>query len=189
MRESTKWTVTYQFANIFLTNLKALGISFVFIAAAFYGFIAKPVFKEVLSLIFMTVYFGIVYSRAHKFASLDKRDYTPTKLSLLKGVLLGVFIAVTFVIMLVIYKLMWAAVGVDGAINSVPAWIYSLIFWFYTIPYNGIMGLAHGEMTLYSQIIMIALPIAATTAGYAAGMMGFNIMDKIAGAVYEKKED
>ena len=188
MRESTRWTTKYQFVNILLTNLKAVAIAFVFFAGAFYGFIGKPIVKEILSVVFITMYFGIIYSRAHRFASLDKKDYTQTTPSLLKGVLLGVVIALTYVIFLAIYALIWKNIGQDGTINSVPAWIYSLVFWFYTIPYSGIMGLAHGKMMWYSQVLMLLIPILATTFGYLAGLKGFNLMDKMADAIYEKPE-
>lgn len=187
MRESARWTTKYQFLNMLLTSLKAVAVAFVFLAAAFYGFLAKPVVKEILSMVFIVVYFGIVYSRAHKFAAMDLKSHTSTKPSILKGIMFGVVIALTFFAALLAYKLMWAAVGTDGTINSVPAWIYSLVFWFYTIPYNGIMGLAHGEMTWYSQLLMLIVPILASAIGYAAGLKGFNIMDKIAGMVYEKE--
>ena len=187
MRESTRWTTKYQFANMLLTNLKATAIAFVFFAGAFYGFIDKAIIKEILSVVFITMYFGIVYSRAHKFASLDKKDYTITKPSLIKGVLFGVAISLTYAIFLVFYAIMWKYAGADGTINAVPAWIYSVVFWFYTIPYSGIMGLAHGQMMWYSKALMLIIPILATTLGYLAGLKGFNLMDKMAGAIYEKE--
>ena len=189
MRESTRWTTKYQFVNMLLTNLKATAIAFVFFAGAFYGFIDKPGIKEILSIVFITMYFGIVYSRAHKFALLDTKDYTVTKPSLLKGFLFGVAISLTYAVFLIIYALMWKYAGVDGTINSVPAWIYSIVFWFYTIPYGGIMGLAHGQMMWYSEVLMLLIPILATTLGYLAGLKGFKLMDKMAGAIYEKNEN
>ena len=172
-----------------LTNLKAVAIAFVFFAGAFYGFIGRPIIKEILSLVFITVYFGIVYSRSHKFATRDKKDYTKTKPSLLKGVLFGVVISLTYAAFLIIYALIWKFAGENGVLNSVPAWIYSLVFWFYTIPYSGIMGLAHGKMMWYSQALMLIVPVLATTLGYFAGLNGFNLMDKMAGAIYEKPEN
>ena len=188
MRESTKWTTKYQFVNILLTNLKATAIAFVFFAGAFYGFMNRPIIKEALSVVFITTYFGIVYSRAHKFAKLDKKEYTQTKPSIIKGALFGVVIALTYAAFLIFYALIWKYLGADGVLNSVPAWIYSLVFWFYTIPYSGIMGLAHGQMMWYSQVLMLIVPILATTLGYIAGLKGFNLMDKMAGAIYEKSE-
>lgn len=171
-----------------LTSLKATAIAFVFFAGAFYGFMDKHIVKEILSVVFITTYFGIVYSRAHKFASLDKKEYTSTKPSLFKGFLFGTAIALTYAVFLAVYAVMWKYAGADGTINSVPAWIYSIIFWFYTIPYSGIMGLAHGKMTLYSQALMIAIPILASTLGYLAGLKGFVIMDKLSLAIYEKPD-
>ena len=188
MRESTKWTTKYQFGNMLLTNLKATAIAFVFFAGAFYGFIDRPIMKEVLSIVFITMYFGIVYSRAHRFAKLDKKEYTQTKPSIIKGALFGVAIALTYAVLLICYALIWKYLGADGVLISVPAWIYSLLFWFYTIPYSGIMGLAHGQMMWYSQVLMLLVPVLATTLGYIAGLNGFNLMDKMAGAIYEKPE-
>ena len=172
-----------------LTNLKATAIVFVFFAGAFYGFIDKHIVKEILSVVFITVYFGIVYSRAHKFASLDKKEYTHTKPSLIKGALFGAVISLTYAVVLLIYWLIWKYTSVDGVISSVPAWIYSIIFWFYTIPYSGIMGLAHGQMMWYSVLLMLIVPILASTLGYFAGLKGFKLMDKMAVAIYEKTDN
>ncbi len=188
MRESTLWTTKYQFLNMLLTNLKAIAICFVFFAGAFYGFSDKHIIKEILSVVFITIYFGIVYSRAHKFASLDKKEYTHTKPSLLKGALFGVAIAMTYAVILAAYRIMWNVAGTDGTISSIPAWIYSLVFWFYTIPYCGVMGLAHGQMMWYSEALMLIVPIAASTLGYLAGLNNFNLMDKFSLAIYEKSE-
>lgn len=188
VRECTKWTTGYQFRNIWLVNLKAIAIEFVFIAV-FFAFMTRPVLKEIFSVVFIAVYFSFIYFRSNKFAMLDKRGYTPTHASALKGVLLGVMISLTFGAALLIYKLIWQIDGADGVISSVPALSYSVAFWFYTVPYSGIMGLAHGQMMWYSKAAMLLIPIAASTAGYVAGLKNFSFADVLVSSVYEKKEE
>lgn len=188
MRESTLWTTKYQFANIFLAHLEAIGISFVFLAAAFYLLMTKYIFREILSVIFMTVYFGVVYSRAHKFATLDKKPYTKTRPSLLKSIMFGLMLSFSFFVVWGIYKLMWINFGQEGMLSSVGAGIYSIFFWIYTIPFNGIMGLAKGHIMWYALLSMFLVPVLATTLGYWAGLKNFRLMDKIGNLAYEKED-
>lgn len=188
MREATKWTVGYQTRNLFLVNLEGIGVAFLF-SLLFYSLLSQPVFREIISTVLIAVYFGMIYSRANKFAVNDKKDYSPTKPQLSKMWLMGAVISLSFFAALVLFKLIWAFVSVNGVIEAAPAWIYSIIFWIYTIPYGGIMGLSHGNMTVYSQILMLVIPILASVTGYAAGLKGINITDKMASLVYEKKKD
>ena len=188
MRESTRWTGKYQFWSMFLVNLMGIGVAFVFLGAAFYALMTKYIFREILSVIFTVVYFGMVYSRAHKFATLDAKEYTKTKQSLLKGFMFGVMISLSFVLVWGIYKIIWMTAGENGILNSFWCWLYGMIYWLYTVPYYGIQGLSHGHMMWYSVLIMFINPVLASTLGYYAGMKGFRIMDCIGGFVYEKKD-
>ena len=187
MRESTKWTVPYQFLNIFLENLKAIAISFVFLAA-FYAFLEKPIIKEIASVIFIGVYFSLIYSRAHKFGEKERFNYTATKPDILKGVLFGVMLSLVFAAVCVVHSIIWKLYGSSGMLETTPARIYSVFFWIYTIPYSGIMGLAHGRVMWYSIVIMLIIPIAATASGYIAGLKRFSIFDKLSGLIYEKQD-
>ena len=186
MRTSTKWTTKYQIGSIFLSHLEAIGISFVFLSVAFYILMTKNVIREILSIIFILVYFGTIYSRAHKFATFDLKDYTPTKADIKKAFLGGVFISLSYVAVLIGYRLIWEFCSVDGVLLSLPSFIYSLFFYVYTIPYNGIMGISHGEIMWYSKVLMIAVPPLATSLGYFMGLRKISIMEKISTLIYEK---
>ncbi len=187
MKESTQWTVKYQFASIFLTHLEAIGVSFIFIAAVFYMFMTKYIFREILSVIFMTVYFAMVYSKAHKFATRDQKPYTKTNPNLYKGFMFGVVLSLSFFAVWGIYKLMWINFGQTGMLTSLWAGIYSVFFWIYTIPFNGIMGLSRGHIMWYALVLMFTLPPLATTLGYYAGLKQFRISDHVGKLAYEKE--
>lgn len=188
MRPSTTWTTKYQIGHIFLAHLSALGVSFVFLAAAFSALMTKSVFKEILSVAFILVYFGMIYSKAHKCATLDVKEYTATKPGFGKMIIGGLLVSLSYLAALLIYRFVWDNMSVDGVLTSFSAFLYSLFFWVYTVPYSGIMGLAHGEMMWYSKVLMLIVPPAATCLGYLAGLKGLSIMDKLSKFVYEKQD-
>ena len=67
-----KITTGYQFGHFLLIHLGAAGVSFVFQMVAFWYFMDRPFWKEVLSAVFIIVYFGILYTCAKKYG-----EYTP----------------------------------------------------------------------------------------------------------------
>lgn len=188
MRASTTWTTKYQMGSIFLAHLEAVGISFVFLAVAFYALMTKSISKEILSIVFIIVHFGIIYSRAHRFATLDIKAYTKTKPDIKKALFAGFIISLSYIVLLIGYNLVWKYGSVDGVLISFPSFVYSLVFYVYTIPYNGIMGLSHGEMMWYSKALMLLVPPLAACLGYFAGLKGFSVAEKLSTFVYEKQD-
>ena len=189
MREAIKITVPYQFANMLIMHIAAAGITFVFGMIAFWYFTEQPVFKEIISCIFMFVYASVIYLRAKKFGRDDSRPYTPLKSYQLKGFALGAGISVVTAVLLVIFKLLWANFNVDGSIMGVIPTIVNFIFFYWSYPYNGIMGLSQGLMTWYSIAAMMLLPIAASGLGYLAGCNKFELAEKMESFMYEKEEE
>lgn len=188
MRDSMKMTVRYQFLNMLLMHIAAAGVTVVFGFVAFWYFMSEPIWKEILSVVFMIVYFMIIYIRAKKFALLDNKPYTPLKLSMIKGVLFGVFIAAVTMLLLAVFKGMWAIYGGSGTLGGVIPTIVSMVFYYWTFPYNGIMGLSQGMMTWYSVVIMALLPIAASWCGYFAGSRKIELVEKFEEYMYEKED-
>ena len=66
--------------------------------------------------------------------------------------------------------------------------IINVIFYYWSFPYNGIMGLANGTYTIYSGILMLIVPILAAYCGYIAGSKKFEFVEKIEEFMYEKEE-
>jgi hypothetical protein len=187
MKDSMKMTVKYQFLNMLLMHLGAAGVTFVFGMVAFWYFLSQPVWKEVLSVIFMAVYCSMLYLRAKKFAAIDNKPYTPLKPHMAKGFLFGLEISVVTFILLVLFKLMWTFFCVDGGVVGVIPTAINVIFYFWSFPYNGIMGLSEGLMTWYSEVLMLVLPIVFCTLGYVAGSKNIEIIEKFENYMYEDK--
>lgn len=187
MKDSMQITVKYQCVNMLLMHLAAAGVTFVFGMVAFWYFLSQPVWKEILSVIFMAVYFVMLYIRAKKFAVSDNKPYTPLKPNTAKGFLFGVLISLATLVLLLIFKLMWAAFSIDDGIVGIIPTAVNVIFYFWSFPYNGIMGLSGGLMTWYSAVIMLLLPIAACTLGYIAGNKNIEVVEKLEEYMYEKE--
>ncbi|MCC8169908.1 MAG: hypothetical protein LIO59_06050 [Oscillospiraceae bacterium] len=187
MRDSMKITIRYQYISMLLMQLAASGAIFVFGMVAFWYFLSQPVWKEILSVVFIAVNFGRLYVRAKRFAVLDNKPYTPLKPSKIKGVLFGVVISAVTLILFLLFEYVWTAFRVDDGIVGVFPTVVNVVFYFWSFPYNGIMGLSHGMMTWYSAALMLAVPIAACTLGYIAGCKNIEVIEKLEEYMYEKE--
>lgn len=187
MRDSMKITVKYQFASIILMQLAAAGVSFVFGTVAFWYFLTKPVWKEILSAVFIAVYFGMLYIRAKRFAVLDNKPYTPLKPNKIKGLLFGMAAAAVTLALFALFKLVWTFYSSDGGVVGIIPTAVNVIFYFWSFPFNGIMNLSEGTVTWYSVALMLAVPVAACALGYIAGCRKIEIIEKLEEFMYEKE--
>lgn len=188
MKDSMKMTVKYQFLYMLVMQLAASGAAFVFGLVAFWYFTNISIAKEILSIIFILVNFAILYIAAKKFAILDNKPYTPLKPSKLKGVLFGCLISLVNLIFMGIFRLLWIKFGTEVGIVGVIPTIVNAVFYYWSFPYNGLMSLTNGEFTVYSGVIMVIMPIAASAAGYIAGCKKIDLSEKIEEFMYEKEE-
>lgn len=187
MRDSMRITVKYQFITMFLMHLAAAGVAFVFGMVAFWYFLTKPVWKELLSVVFTAVYFIMLYTRSKQFAVLDSKPYTPLKPNKLKGFLFGAVIAAATVIIMLLFKIVWTYFSADGGVVGIIPTAINVIFYFWSFPFNGIMNLSEGAFTWYSAVIMLAAPVAACFSGYIAGCRNIEIVEKLEEFMYEKE--
>ncbi len=187
MKDSMKMTVGYQFCYMLLMQTVASGVTVVFGLIAFWYFLSVNVAKEALSVIFMIINFAALYMTSKKFAKLDNKSYTPLKPNKIKGVLFGVFIALVTMILTVMFKIIWIKFSNETGLTGVIPIIINAVFYYWTFPFNGILGLNDGRFMWYAVPIMAALPIAATVCGYTAGCRNFDISEKINKFVYEKE--
>ena len=187
MKDSMKITVKYQFLYMLLMQAAASGVTLVFGLVAFWYFLSISVAKEILSVILMGVNFAMLYIPAKKFAQLDNKPYTPLKPNKIKGVLFGCFIALVTLALTLVFKLMWIYFSTEIGISGVVPTAVNALFYYWSFPFNGILGLNNGRFMWYVIPIMAALPIAATTAGYIAGCKNFEIAEKLDEFMYEKE--
>lgn len=189
MRDSMKITVPYQFARVLLTHLGAVSVAFVFQTVAFWYFIGRGGFKEILAIIFTAIYSGMIYHTVRKLSLLDHKRYTPLKPSIIKGVMFGVFISVITIVIFILWRWVWANCVDETGLVGFGALFVNILFTFWTFPYYGIMGASNGMITLVGLIFMVFVPIAASTAGYLAGKYKIDLLDKFEQFAYEKPED
>ncbi len=186
MRDSTKMTVRYQFVYMLLMQLAASGVAFVFGMVAFCYFLTVSVAKELLSVVFITVNFAMLYIAAKKFAVLDNKPYTPLKPSKAKGVLFGALISAVTLALMLLFIFVWRNFSDETGVRGVLPVVVNVIFYFWSFPYNGIMGLSMGRFTVYSGVIMLLVPIAAAIIGYINGCNKVELIDRLKEFMYEK---
>lgn len=188
MRDSMKITIPYQFGYVLLTHLGAAGIAFVFQMVAFWYFIGRSGFKEVIGILFTAIYAGMIYHSVRKLSLLDYKHYTPLKPSVSKGVMLGVSIAVVTIVLFILWRMAWANSADETGLTGIGIAV-NVLFTFWTFPYYGLLGASNGMITPIGAILMILVPIAASTAGYLAGKYKVDLLDKIERFSYEKEEE
>lgn len=188
MREGIKMTARYEILYMLFVQLLATAISFVFITVAFWWFVDKPVWKEILSFVFILVNGGFIYTYAHRFAVQDNKPYTPMKSSMLKGVMMGLVISAVNILLFLLFTLVWALWGEGSHLTNWFAISINTLFSLWTFPYMGIMGMSCGNITWYSVIILALMPPAASSLGYYAGSKKFFLLEAIDKFSYEKND-
>lgn len=188
MRDSMNITVKYQFIYTLLMQLAASGAAFVFGMVAFWYFLTVNIAKEILSVVFMSVNFAFLYVAAKKFALRDNKPYTPLTPSKVKGALLGALVSLVTLVLMLLFVFVWSKYSDEAGVHGILPTVVNVVFYVWSFPYNGIMGLSRGDFMTYSAVIMIALPIAATTLGYIGGCRKIELVEKFEEFMYEKED-
>lgn len=187
MREAVKITRKYQLARILLTQLGASGVAFVFGLVAFWYFMNMHIVKEIISIAFILVNFGMLYVATKKFAQNDNKPYTPLEPDVKMAVLWGVAVSAVNVLFVLGYRLLWLKFGVDGSLVGILPMIANSLFYYWSFPYNGLMNMDCGTVTVYSAAAMVIMPVCATVLGYIAGCKKFELAEKLDEFMYEKE--
>lgn len=188
MRDSMKITVKYQFIYVLLMQLAASGAAFVFGMGAFWYFLTINIAKEILSAVFIGVNFAFLYVAAKKFALRDNKAYTPLRHNKVKGALLGAMVSLVTLALMLLFIFAWSKYSDETGVHGILPTAINVIFYFWSFPYNGIMGLSMGAFMPYSAVIMLIMPIAATTAGYIGGCRKIELVEKFEEFMYEKED-
>lgn len=189
MREGIKMTTGYQLWYMLLAQVTASAISFLLGSVAFWWFLDKAVWKELLSVIFIIINFSMIYSYAHRFSVQDNKPYTPMHNSFAKGVMMGLVISIANIILFILYLIVWKIWGTDSGLSTWTAAGYNTFFSLWTFPYFGIMGMSRGHITWYSVLIFAAMPPAASFLGYYAGYKKFSLLEAFHKFSYEKTDN
>ena len=189
MRNSVEITRGYQFGYMILGHIIAVLIAIVFESIACWYFLDKPVAKYIVAAVFTVVYGLVIYSKASKLAGFDAKTYTPLEPHIKWGVLWGVAISATVLAWCIIFRLNWILFSTDGKMTEIIPVIVNLIFYVWTSPYFGFMSDSGAEIPAFAGALMLAVPIAASTLGYLAGMRHFDIIEKLDSLTVEKNDD
>lgn len=187
MRDSMKMSIGYQFGYMLLMQAAASGITIVFGLVAFWYFLNIHIVKELVSIAFMGVNFAVLYIASKKMAQRDCKPYTPIKPSRLKGALFGALISAVTLLLMLLFIYVWANYSDDAGIHGIIPTVINVLFYCWSFPYNGIMGLSNGQFMVYSGIIMLVLPVCATLIGYIAGSKNIELAEKLDKFIYEKE--
>lgn len=189
MKDSMKTTVFYQCMYMLFMQLVASGIAFLFGIVVFWYFLSLPIAREIVGVAFITLNFVMLYISAKKFANRDCKTYTPLNKNLFKGVMFGVIIAVINILLLALFRLVWTKYAVDGNLYGAMPTVANALVYLWTFPYNGIMYMTCGHVSIVSEVAVVIVPIAATTLGYIAGCKNFELAEKLDEFIYEKEEE
>lgn len=195
MRDSMKMTVKYQFGYMLLQKLIAVGIVFLFGAFIFYYFMTINIAKQILSLLLITVEFAILYVASKKLANRDSKPVTPLKPSKVKGVLFGAMIAVINMVLMLMYMIVWSNFAADAVVEDQTVRVLdgiipiccNAIYYVWSFAYQGFINdYTSGNIGIIAMLLMIIVPIAATTLGYIAGLKKFELAEHLDKFIYEK---
>lgn len=189
MKDSMKMSVTYQFVFLILIQLAASAVALLFGIVAFGYFLTINIAKQIVAAAFMIMNFAMLYIYSKKFAILDNKPYTPLKPRVIKGIMFGAVISIINVLMLFAVSTVWKYWGEATGVQNVIRTVVNAVVYIWTFPYEGIMNLEKGSFTILSAIMVVILPIGATTAGYIAGKRHFELAEKIDSLMYEKDEN
>ncbi len=183
--KSAEITLKKQILSVFWTHLYVMIISVIFGFGAFWWFLAQHTWKIVYSVIFMTIYFCALYTKAHTVAAHDLKGYAQTKSYPAKGIVMGGIISASTFVFWILYRIVWSMSGAGGLLGVWKS-LYNGFFLCYTFIYNGIMSPYKGGMFWYAHIVIYALPPIAAGLGYFASYKKFNIYEKLLPFMYER---
>lgn len=187
-KDTINLTVGYQYRHMVISHIISVFVSLVLQLIVFSWMLEKPILKEIDGILFTIIYFFTVYGAAGGVAKHDNKSYTKLQPDMRKGFFMGLMLSVITIILFIAYKFVWFKFGVDGSLQNWAAMLVNGVFVIWTFPYFGLMNISQGSISIYSIIIMIAVPIAASTLGYIAVCKKFDLWDKIISFVYVKKD-
>ena len=189
MRNSVEITRKYQFGYMLLQHLKAVGICIVFQAVACWWFLSNTPGKYIVGAVFGLVYAGMIYSGAKRLSDYDGKSYTPLKHELKWGVYWGIMLALTMLFFVAVHIGLWALWGDGAGLTNIFASSLNILFFAWTAPFYGFMQQCYGFVPIYLVAVFAIVPVIMSTIGYYAGMIKFDILEKLDALTFEKEDD
>lgn len=188
MKDSREITLGAQFVSLLKYHIFSVLVAFVFGITAFWWFLGQPVWRIIFSIIFSLVYLGIVATGAKKIASYDMKEYSLTKASVKKGILLALGLCCITLIIFILYKISWMYMSVNGKIVTSTGRFYNMLFWGWTFPWYGLFNGNTDFTPWYAVISIFTVPFISVLFGYIAGMKNFNLIENLIPFIYENQQ-
>ncbi len=140
------------------------------------------------SAIGLLVYFLAIYGAGFDTYLDDKKPYSCHSPKWYKGIFLSLFLTAVNLLVIVIYKCSWTFGTTDGLISNIWSLTGNILSVLWFSPYKSLLGMNDGHFEIQGYLIIIFVPNIATFLGYLAGYYNFDIYEKIASLIYEKKK-
>ncbi|MBQ7794585.1 MAG: hypothetical protein IJ366_08740 [Clostridia bacterium] len=177
-----------QITDVLMTHIYTVVIGTVMGFMFMTWLIDKPIGYTIFSAVFTLIYFSAIYSKAWECAERDKKPFTPTSVYLFKGAVLSVGILVFNVVLWAAYLFAWRSLTIDGAMVTATGIIYNVLYVINTFMYSGFVKITQGVVPWQAHLIIMLVPLVASTIGYIAGVKNFTLSDKLMPFIYEKKK-
>lgn len=190
MRRSVDITRNYQFWRMMLNHMIAVIVAFVIQIAACWYYFDKTIIKYIISIIFIISYSYMIYSGAHKLASMDAKSYTSLKPEMKWGVLWGIAIAVTIFIAITVYFLNYKffSSGDGESLNNWGSVAVNIMIIIWMSPYMGFLFNNGINVWIIAGAASV-IAVVSSTLGYAAGINNFDIWEKLDSLTIEKEDE
>ena len=134
-------------------------------------------------------YFLSIYSLASTTYKNDNTKISPLAPKPLKGFILPAFLLLFNLLIVIVYKIAWAYGSNGQSMTQIWSLILNIISLLWVAPYQPILDMAHGYISLKGYLIIFVTPILASGLGYFAAYKGFDLNEKMHSIAYEKKKN
>lgn len=173
-----------------------LSVAFAHIITAFVFFFIwlisagmwEGAFGKIFSFVGLVCYLVSIYNSGVNCAQADKRTVSPLSPHPAKGFVLPFFLLIFNALIIFMYKYAWSVAGDGEFLRQGWAVFLNMLSVFWTAPFENLLGMNCGALSVGGYLIIFVLPIVATAGGYFAGYKGFDLFAKISSLAYEKKD-
>ena len=141
--------------------------------------------KNIFSLIFILFYMVMMYNKSESIARRDRKRYTKETPYKWKGLLLPIGVYVIWGFFYVMYVVSWE----NQIITYTSGFINNLLYIMWNYCYYTFINIGSANVGALSVIMFFTVPLISCFMGYFAGYRNFDLSEKVAGMVYEKKEE
>jgi len=142
----------------------------------------------IFTVVSLAVYALSMISVGKSICKNDKKSYTKLNPIWYKGAVLPVAIEFLNIVFVVTYILIWKNFHSENGFSTIFAVVMNLICIVWFSPYQKLFMASNGNISIYTYIIVMALPIVFSFVGYYFGIKNIDVTKKLNFLVYEKNK-